>query len=713
MRIAVIGAGPAGLYLAILMKKADSHHEVVVVERNAPDATYGWGVVFSEETLGALRDADDASYADIEVSFTKWGSIDIVLDGRTVRSRGHVFAAIARKRLLALLQRRASDLGVELRFLEELDDLSALEAYDLLVGADGANSTVRGRFADAFEPRLQEYESRYVWFGTDLVFDAFTFVFRPTEHGMFQAHAYPFDASLSTVIVECNEATWRRAGLDGADEDATLAFCEELFRPELRDHRLLSNRSNWGAFVQVSNRVWHHGNVVLLGDAAHTAHFTIGSGTKLAMEDAVAMAAALGRTGELETALTEYELERQPVVERFQVAARLSADYFEHAIRYAGFHPVQFAFNLLTRSGRITHGNLALRDAAVVQRLDAWFAEASPDCAESALRLAPPPLFAPLELGGITLLNRIVLVPGGRDDAEAGMPGEDDRTRFDHAARAGAGLVLTEPVAVSADGRITPGCLGLYRDEHVEAWRSIVEAVHRTPGARIGVQLGHAGRRGATRPRTSGVDLPLTVGGWPLVSASQIPYTSSARRPAEITVEEMARVRGDFAAAARRAVEAGFDLLELNLAHGYLPASFLSRLTNARADDYGGTFENRLRFPLELIESVRETWSRERPFAAKFTAADLLSGGVTEAEAVEIASALAEHGCALLEPVAGQTTSSARPRFGPGFLTPLADLVRSSSGIPVVVGGYLTTVDQANTILGAGRADLCVLTLAL
>jgi len=703
MRIGVLGGGPAGLYFALLAKRADPSCEVTVVERNAPDATFGWGVVFSEETLGGLRDADYPSYAEITDTFARWNAIDVVYGGRTIRSGGHRFSAIARKRLLEILQRRCNQVGVELAFHTEVPTLDAFADRDLVVAADGVNSTARRLLAEPLRPSHDVHRSKFVWFGTDLVLDAFTFVFRATEHGMFQVHAYPFDARTSTFIVECTEATWRRAGLEQASEEESIAFCQQLFAPELAGHKLLSNRSLWISFVTVRCASWHHGKVVLLGDAAHTAHFTIGSGTKLAMEDAVALAGALQRhPGELQAALTDYELERQPVVERFQEAARESAAWFENVGRYDGFDPVQFAFNLLTRSGRIGHLELTKRDARFVATVDRFVA------GDPAALLVPPPVFTPLRQRTLTLANRLALAPVAEDDAAGGRLAEAAGERLVGAAAAGAGLVVSELVAVAADGRVTPGTPGLWEDGHAEPWSRVAAAV-RERGARLAVRLGHAGRRGATRPRRRGLDRPLAAEGWPLLAASAVPYGRGGRVPRAMQRADMERVAGDFARAARLAADAGVDLLLLDLAHGYLLGGFISPLANRRDDQFGGPLERRLRFPLEVVDAVRAAWPAERPLWASLAASDWAPGGLGQQEAVAAARALAARGCDLLQVTAGQTTAAASPGDGRFWLVPLSDLVRNDAGVPTMVGGNLTTADEADTILAAGRADLCLL----
>jgi anthraniloyl-CoA monooxygenase len=636
VRTTVLGAGPAGLYLSILLKKADPRHEVTVVERNPPDATFGFGVVFSEETLGRLRDADEPTFTAITDAWASWTTIDVHFGGEVIRSHGHRFSAIRRTKLLGILQRRAQELGVEMRFEEEVADVAELPDADVVVGADGVNTLV-GRAAD-FGRSVAAYPTRFAWFGTDVALDAFTFAFVKTEHGVFQAHAYPFDEGTSTFIVEAREDTWKRAGLEGRTEEECLAFCQDLFAPVLDGHALLSNRSVWLAFNEVRCKDWSAGHTVLLGDAAHTAHFSIGSGTKLAIEDAIELAAALGRNDALKDALVEYELERRPIVERFQDAARQSAEYFEEVPRHMGLPPLQFAFNLLTRSGRIGHANLTLRDPRLVRKVDAFVAGRN--------ALAPPPLFAPLELRGVKLRNRAVirgLVP------------------------VGAGLCLSPAVAVTADGRITP-------DDPTDPTGWDLDAVHAAGGAAMLV-LNHAGPRGACRRRSEGIDLPLRDGGWPLVSASPIPHTRRSATPTALDAAGMERIRDAFVDAAKRGAEAGFDAVELNLGEGYLLDSFLR--------------ENALDFPRSVLEAVRAAF--DGPLAVR------LSAG-------QYAAALRDAGADLVHVAGGQAKEYRR-----GHLTAASDRIRSEAHVATMVGGYLDTLDAANTIVGAGRADLCIL----
>ena len=703
MRVITVGGGPAGLYASLLLKKVRPEADVTVVERNPPGATYGWGVVFSDRTLAEFREADPQTSDAVTDRFVLWDAIDIHYGDELIRSSGHVFAGIARVALLDVLQRRCRELGVRLRFEEEMDaDPAELAAeHDLVIAADGVNSAIRAAFPKTFRPRVEEGRSRYIWFGTDRILDSFTFVFRQSEHGLFQTHAYPFDGQHGTWIVETDEATWRRAGLDAADEAASIAYCQRLFGPELRGGRLLSNRSQWVSFLTVRNRTWRHGHVVLVGDAAHTAHFSIGSGTKLAMEDAIALARGVERhPDDVEAALADYELERRPVVERFQDAADESRIYFENTRRYVHLEPMAFAFGLLTRSGRIDYANLRMRDPRYVDDVDRAFA--------GGRTVAAPPMLAPLDLRGMTVANRIVLEPPPRYASRNGRPSADQYRDLESAAREGPGLVLTDVVAASADGRITPACAGLYAAEHVEAWADVVQAVHR-PGGLVGLRLGHAGRRGSTRPRYQGTDRPLLEGGWAVMGPSPIPYLSRSAVPFEMVRADMDHVVDAFRTAAARAALAEVDLLLVHLAHGYLLGSFLSPLTNVRTDEYGGDRQARMRFPLEVVEAVREAWPDDRPLGVTIQATDGVAGGWEIDDAVALASTLRERGCDVVEPLAGQTTPGGRPRYGRVFLATSADRIRNEARIPVLVGGAITTTAEVNTLLAGGRADLCIL----
>jgi anthraniloyl-CoA monooxygenase len=717
VKIGILGGGPAGLYCGLLLKKANPSHDVSMIERNAPDATYGWGVVFSDRTLASFQEADYKSYHAITNHFVLWDAIDIHYQGQLIRCGGHIFAGLARKQLLALLQLRCTELGVTQRYQSEVHEPGELAGYDLVIAADGVNSLLRKEYASAFQPSLVAGKARFIWLGTTKVLDAFTFIFRENEHGLFQVHAYPFSGDTGTFIVECDEETWLRAGLDHVTEAESIYYCEQLFAEELRGARLLPNNSKWTNFITVKNASWHHQNVVLLGDAAHTAHFSIGSGTKLAMEDAIALAHTLEAHQDLETALADYEAARKPVIEVFQAAAAESRTYFESVRRYSRLPPYEFAFNLLTRSGRVSYDDLRLRDSSFGDSVDRQFQAASePPAAvpaeETPLRLiSVPPVFTPFRLRSIELPNRLVAAPLGPAEAalgEDGVPSPAYQHQLRQQALSGAGLVMIDSV-VCRNGRVSPESLGAYTKRHLEVWRSVVDHIHSTRGVRIGMTLNHAGRRGAVRPAREGLDRPLRQGGWPLISASPLPFSRQSRTPCELDGEDMRTVCESFLQAAQLADQAGFDLLQVHMAHGYLLASFLSPLTNHRTDAYGGPLENRMKFPLEVFKALRAVWPESKPLAVALNVADGVRGGLGVEEGVEIAGKLKEQGCDLISILAGQTVPESEMTYGRGFLTSLSDHIRNAASIPTLVGGYLTTANQINTILAAGRGDLCLM----
>jgi anthraniloyl-CoA monooxygenase len=722
MRIAIAGGGPGGLYLAALMKQLDPAHEITVWERNAPDDTFGFGVVFSDETLGAIETADVEVYGRMERRFARWTDIDVALvdqhgDGHAFTVGGQGFAAMSRKDLLRILQERVADLGVTVHFRTDAPDPDVLRAeHDLVVAADGLNSAVRGRYADVFRPSLDRRDNKYIWFGTDLVFEAFQFFVKQTEWGTMQIHGYPYSDGGSTFIVEMHEDVWRRAGLDrtedtifppGVSDEYAVERIREIFAEELQGHQILTNNSKWLNFHTVRNERWYDGNVVLVGDAAHTAHFSIGSGTKLAMEDALALAACLHEQRTVDAALAAYQEERKPVVESTQRAAQASLEWFENIGMYADQDPAQFVFNLITRSRRITFENLKDRDPEFAARMESEFAR------HQEADVVAPAMFQPIRIGTLALKNRVVVSSMDMYVAEDGVPGEFHLVHLGSKALGGAGLVMAEMTCVSPEGRITPGCPGLWNDEQRAAWERVVDFVHRSSSARIGVQLGHSGRKGSTKLMWEGMDEPLEEGNWEVMGPSPVPYGEGCHLPREATPDDLDEVVGQFVAAARRAVEAGFDLVEVHAAHGYLLSSFLSPISNQRTDEYGGSMENRLRFPLEVFDAVRAEVPEAIPVTVRISASDWMPDGNTEEDAVEIARAFIAHGAAAIDVSSGQVSKDEKPAYGRSYQTPFADRIRhevaSAAGVPVIAVGAISSYDDVNSILLAGRADLCAL----
>ncbi|UKA56280.1 bifunctional salicylyl-CoA 5-hydroxylase/oxidoreductase [Arthrobacter sp. FW305-BF8] len=717
MKIAIVGGGPGGLYFAALMKQLDPSHEITLWERNAASDTFGFGVVFSDETLGGIGNADPVVADYMSRRFARWADIDIHFGGQMISVGGQGFAAMSRKELLELLQRRCAELNVDLRFQTMAPAIEELEAnYDLVLAADGVNSQIRAKYAESFGPDLDPRTNKYMWLGTDQVFEAFKFFVKETEWGVMQIHGYPYSDEGSTFIVEMHEDVWRAAGFDetandvfppGVSDEKAIAKIQSIFAEELDGYEVLSNNSKWLNFNTVRNQSWRKDNVVLVGDAAHTAHFSIGSGTKLAMEDSLALAACLHEHPDVESALAAYEAERRPVVASTQRAAQASLEWFERIGQYKDQNPTQFAFNLLTRSRRITQENLRLRDPEFADAVDRNFAESQ------GLTQVAPAMFQPFRIGGLELKNRIVVSPMDMYSAVDGIPGDFHKVHLGSKALGGAGLVMTEMVCVSAAGRITPGCTGLYTDSQRDSWKEIVDFVHSQSSAKIGAQIGHSGRKGSTKLMWEGIDEPLETGNWQAVGPSAIAYGPHNQMPAELDRAGMDAIKEEFVAATLRAEQAGFDLLEVHAAHGYLLSSFLSPISNKRTDEYGGSLENRLRFPLEVFDAVRAAWPAGKPVTVRISATDWIEGGNTSDDSVEIARAFVAHGAAGLDVSTGQVAKEEKPAFGRSYQTPFADRIRQEvaapAGVAVIAVGAISSYDDVNSILLAGRADLIAL----
>ena len=726
MKIVCIGGGPAGLYFALLMKQADPGHDITVVERNKPYDTFGWGVVFSDATLANMRQWDADTAADIERAFNHWDDIELEFKGQTIRSGGHGFVGIGRKKLLNILQRRCEALGVVLAFEQEADSDADFPDADLIIASDGVNSKVRRKHAEVFKPDVVTRPNRFIWLGTTRLYDAFNFSFVKTEHGWFQAHVYQFDDKTTTFIVETPEHVWKAHGLGSFDVGQSIAFCEDLFKDHLQGHKLLSNArhlrgSAWLNFQRVKCEQWSlfNGNshVVLMGDAVHTAHFAIGSGTKLAIEDAIELARQFGRFGtarsDIPKVLAEYQALRKVDVLRLQNAAWNAMEWFEAVgERYAdSLPPEQFMYSMLTRSQRISHENLRLRDQAWLEGFERWFAR------RAGLQLAdaappPPPMFTPFTVRSVTLKNRVVVSPMAQYSAKDGVAGDYHLVHLGARAMGGAGMVFAEMTCVSAEGRITPGCPGLYNAEQFKAWKRIADWIHANTDAKFAMQLGHAGPKASTRVEWEGIDQPLPEGGkdgnWPLISASRQQYLEGVSQvSAEMTRADMNQVSADFVRSTRWTAEAGADWLELHCAHGYLLSSFISPLTNRRSDAYGGSLENRLRFPLEVFRAVRAAWPAHLPMSVRISAHDWVDGGITPADAVEIARAFKAAGADLIDCSSGQVSKKQKPVYGRMFQTPFSDRVRNEAGIATIAVGAISDADHVNSIIAAGRADLC------
>ena len=711
MKVVCVGGGPSGLCFGILMKLKDPAHDVTVYERNRSTDTFGWGVVFSDQTLENLQKYDPIIAEKITDHFNRWEDIENYFKGTVIRSTGHGFVGIGRLRLLNLLQERAEELGVRIEYETEIDSIEPFRDADLIVAADGINSRIREQYAEHFEPDIELRKNKFIWLGTKRLFDAFTFLFEKTEHGWIQVHAYRFEKGMSTFIVECTEEFWRAHGIDKMSSEESIAFCEKTFESYLDGHKLISNAkhrrgSEWITFPRVNNKSWHHENIVLIGDAAHTAHFSIGSGTKLGVEDAIELSEEIHRHKDLETALVEYEKARRTDVLRLQSAARNSTEWFENIDRYASLDPPQFYYSLLTRSQRVSHENLRLRDPKWLAEYEEWF---SRKAAGNDKASGVPPMFTPFRLRDLTLSNRVVVSPMDTYAAKNGLITDFHLVHLGARALGGAGLVMTEMTVTSPEARISPGCAGIYTDEQTAAWKRVVDFVHGNTSARIGLQLGHCGPKGSTRVIWEGDDQHLEEGNWPLLGPSAIPFAPGRHTPREMSREDMDVVRDQFVESTERADKAGFDLVELHAAHGYLLSSFITPLRNKRTDEYGGSLENRLRFPLEVFTAMRAVWPKEKPMSIRISATDWVEGGVDADQSIEIARAFKAAGVDIVDVSAGQTDPSAEPVYGRMFQTPFSDRIRNEASIPTMTVGNIYEIDHVNSIIGAGRADLCCL----
>lgn len=723
LKINVIGGGPGGLYFSILMKLANPAHDITIFEQNKPDDTFGFGVVFSDETLENFMGQDPVTYQEILDQFAYWNEIEVRYRGERIRSGGHGFAGMARMTLLNIFQKRCLELGVKMNFETVIEDLDQVREADLVLAADGVNSFVRESLKEHLKPTVDFRQTKFVWLGTTQKFDAFTFIFKENEHGWFYNHAYQYGEGVgkasSTWILETHEDTWKKAGLDKASEAETIAYFEELFAEELDGHRIVSNKSIWRSFPVISAEKWSHENVVVIGDAIHTAQFSIGSGTKVAMEDAIALSDAVTEAwennGPIPAALEAYEAARKDVVARLQRTALVSLGWYEHARRYNGLSPKQYAFNFLSRNKAVTYENLALRDPAYGADINHWYADLVRDEQGFELDKDTPPMFTPYKIGNLQLQNRVVVAPMCQYSADDGAPTDWHLAHLGNFAKGGAGLIVTEMTNISADGRISPKCAGMYKPEHIPAWQRVLKFVRANSDAKVCIQLAHAGRKGSCNVGWENGGAPLNAEGggdtpWPLISASPIPFTPASQVPKEMDRADMDRVREDFVQAVTMAAEAGFDMMELHAAHGYLLSSFISPVSNNREDEYGGSLENRMRYPLEVLKAVREVWPADKPISVRISAEDWVGDkGVSGDEAVEIAKLFHAGGADIIHVSAGQTTIDAKPIYGRMFQSHLSEQVRLEGGVPTIAVGNITTPDQVNTVLAAGRADLVAL----
>jgi anthraniloyl-CoA monooxygenase len=711
MKVSIVGGGPGGLYFAVLAKKAWPRWDITVYERNRPDDTFGFGVVFSDQTLDTFKAYDLVTYERIRRRFAYWGDVDVVYKGEVLRSGGNGFCGCSRVALLNILQDRGRELGVQMKFQREVEGLEEFADSDLVVVADGINSRIREKYKDHFQPAVDLRPNKFTWLGSTKPFDAFKYFFRETPEGLIVAHCYQYEPDRSTWVIETDETTWKNFGFDKLSETAMLPVIERVFEKELEGHKLIANRSLWRNFPTITNKTWVKGNAVLVGDAKATAHFSIGSGTKLAMEDAIALFESMKKHDQVKDALKRYDTARREEVEKTQHAANVSLAWFEHMRRYWGMEAQQFAFGVMSRSKQITWENLELRDPAFIGKVHRWFAEqVRAQGFDIDLKNPPVPMFMPFRLRGMELANRVVVSPMDQYSAVDGVPGDWHFVHLGSRAVGGAGLVYVEMTCPSPDARISPGDTGLWNETQRDAFKRIVDFAHANSKAKLCMQLGHAGRKGSTQLGWQRMDHPLDAGNWPLVSASPIPYyEGTSQVPRELQESEMKKIISDFEKSARLADQAGFDMLELHMAHGYLLASFISPLTNKRKDRYGGSIENRMRFPLEVWNACRSVFPENKPMSVRLSATDWAPGGLSGEDLMAAARMLKAAGCDLIDCSTGQTVPDQKPVYGRMFQAPFADWVRNEVGIATMTVGAITTPDQVNTLLASGKADLVAL----
>ncbi|HEY5897502.1 MAG TPA: bifunctional salicylyl-CoA 5-hydroxylase/oxidoreductase [Burkholderiales bacterium] len=711
MKVTVIGGGPGGLYFALLAKKAWPRWDITVYERNRPDDTFGFGVVFSDQTLDTFKAYDPVTYERIRRRFAYWGDVDVVYKGEVLRSGGNGFCGCSRVALLNILQDRGRELGVHMRFQREVDSLEEFADADLIVVADGINSKIREQHKEHFQPSVDLRPNKFTWLGSTKPLDAFKYFFRETPQGLIVAHCYQYEPERSTWVIETDEGTWRNFGFDRASEQEMISILEKVFAQELDGHPLIANRSLWRNFPTITNKTWVMNNAVLVGDAKATAHFSIGSGTKLAMEDAIALFEALKKHGSVGPALKTYDTARREEVEKTQHAANVSLAWFEHMRRYWGMEAEQFAFGVMSRSKQITWENLELRDPAFIGKVHRWFAKrVKAQGFDIDLDNPPPPMFTPFRLRDMVVENRVVVSPMDQYSAVDGVPGDWHFVHLGSRAVGGAGLVYVEMTCPSPEARISPGDTGLWNQEQCDAFKRIVHFCKAYSKAKMCMQLGHSGRKGSTQLGWEEMDHPLPAGNWPVVSASPIPYYEGVSQvPRELSVAEMEEIVRQFQKSARYADEAGFDMLEIHMAHGYLLASFISPLTNQRTDSFGGSIENRMRFPLGVFKACRKAWPERKPMSVRISATDWAPGGLSGEDLIALARMLKEAGCDLIDCSTGQTVPQQKPIYGRMYQAPFADWVRNEVGIATMTVGAVTTADQVNTLLAAGKADLVAL----